>query len=49
MSDTVLTNLLLTGILLVQCYAIIFRDARRQPGRKEDTGAANNPVKFPLS
>ena len=37
MSSSILTNLLLTGILLLQAFAIIFRSPR-----------TNNPPRFPL-
>lgn len=41
MEPSTLTNLLLTGILVVQCYSVIFR-ARAERGKRE----SNNPPKF---
>jgi hypothetical protein len=44
MQSTTLTNLLLTGILLMQAFALIFR---RSSNPKSKT-TAGNPPKFPL-
>jgi len=55
MTPSTLTNLLLTGILLMQAYALIFRAPRiknpvprnwRELEKKHEQ--PNNPPKFPL-
>jgi len=43
MESLTLTNLLLTGILLVQCFAVIFR----APAQNNNNKKTNNPQRFP--
>ena len=50
MNTLVLTNILLTGILLLQAFAIIFRDKRKKtPLNWRELEKANNPPKFPIT
>lgn len=42
-----LTNILLTGILLVQCFSVVFRSPAAPKRTGNDVRQSNNPPRFP--